>query len=364
MIAHLSLTNYRGFKSLELPLKQISIFVGPNAAGKSSALEGLLLLKQTAEFPRRAPFLNINGPLVRLNGWDEIPTHHLEQKVRYAYRTDQIPLGQEQPEQGAFSFDWTNAGPENAALELPYCQGTLQALKALPRRCRGFRQSRYPQFKDPLQDPFLLPTPLEQESQAANNFRNPVLRAAIAPLLSAVLGLELTAETPPDNPRAVLLAVKNPATKTFQSLTDASPSVNALLMPLHQVASAAPGAAIILEEPEIRLHPQAQANLAEALARHALAQGQQLLLTTHSEQFTTRLLTLVAEQVLTPETLGIYAFAKEEKTGHCSAQSLEISPEGGIAGGIPDFFQTNLAEMNRYVEAQFAQDRERNRRPA
>ena len=246
-------------------------------------------------------------------------------------------------------------------MELPYGQGALNALKALPPR-RGFRQSRYPQFQDPLQDPFLLPTPIEQESQAANNFRNPVLREAASRLLSAVLGLELTANPPPDNPRAVLLAVKTPA-GVVQSLTDAGSSVNALLMPLHQAASAAPGATIILEEPEIHLHPLAQDNLAEALARQALDQGQQMLLTTHSEQFTSRLLTLVAEQVLTPETLGIYAFAKDPQTGYCSAQSLEISSEGGIAGGIPDFFQTNLAEMNRYVEAQFAQDREKGRRP-
>ena len=84
MITHLSLTNYRSFPSLELPLKQISVFVGPNAAGKSSALEGLLLLKQTAAFPRRASFLNLNGPLARLNGWDELPTHHQENPVRYA----------------------------------------------------------------------------------------------------------------------------------------------------------------------------------------------------------------------------------------------------------------------------------------
>ena len=358
MLTQLSLTNYKGFKAQELPLKQITVLVGPNNAGKSSLLEGLLLLKQTAAFPRRAPYLNLHGPLLRSPGYDYLPTNGTERLLRYAYRTDHLAPGQEQPEQGIFAFSWTQEGLKDLSLEFPYSQGTINSLKAAPGR-RGLRQSRYPQFRDPLQDPFLLETPIEQETQAANNLLNPVLREKVSRLLQAVLGLELTATPPPDNPRAVLLSVKSPA--GVQELNAAGHSVNALLLPLHQVALAPPGATIILEQPEIHLHPQAQANLAEALARAIQSKSQQLLLTTHSEALTTRLLTLVAEQVLTPETLGIYACAQDEKTGLCSAKELEISPEGGIAGGIPDFFQTSLAEMNRYVEAQFAYDREKRR---
>ena len=78
-------------------------------------------------------------------------------------------------------------------------------------------------------------------------------------------------------------------------------------------------------------------------------------MTTHSEHITGRPLTLVAERALATEDLAIYAFAKYAETGVCSAKPLEISADGGIEGGIRDFFDTNLAEMNRFVEAQFAQ---------
>ena len=182
---------------------------------------------------------------------------------------------------------------------------------------------------------------------------NPVLRDKVSRLLAAVLGMELKAAPPPDNPRAVLLKLAGPA--GTRELADSGQGVSQLLMLLHQAATAQPGATLIIEKPEIHLHPQAQASLAEALARAALTENQQLIIETHSEALTTRLLTLVAERVLTPETLAVYAFAKDEKTGLCSAEELEVSPDGGIAGGIPDFFRANLAEMNRYVEAQFAQ---------
>ena len=54
----------------------------------------------------------------------------------------------------------------------------------------------------------------------------------------------------------------------------------------------------MIEEPEIHLHPKAQAELAEVLTEVALEEDKQVIMTTHSEHITGRLLTLVAEGIV------------------------------------------------------------------
>ena len=49
MLTHLTLRNFRAFKSQRFDFARINVFVGPNNSGKSSALSAINLLAQTAE---------------------------------------------------------------------------------------------------------------------------------------------------------------------------------------------------------------------------------------------------------------------------------------------------------------------------
>ena len=68
---------------------------------------------------------------------------------------------------------------------------------------------------------------------------------------------------------------------------------NTLIQLLHQLITAEKGATVLIEEPEIHLHPKAQADLAEVLAETAKAEDKQIIMTTHSEHLVERLLLLV-----------------------------------------------------------------------
>jgi energy-coupling factor transporter ATP-binding protein EcfA2 len=46
MINHVSFRNFKGLRSVEVSLEQFTVFVGPNASGKTSILEGLFYLSQ------------------------------------------------------------------------------------------------------------------------------------------------------------------------------------------------------------------------------------------------------------------------------------------------------------------------------
>jgi len=66
MIDAVRLTNFKCFKELRLPLRQLSVLTGFNAAGKSTAIQSALLLAQAIRMDGRTFFVPLNGPLVRL----------------------------------------------------------------------------------------------------------------------------------------------------------------------------------------------------------------------------------------------------------------------------------------------------------
>lgn len=49
MLTRIKVKNYKGFKDAEIPIKPITILLGANSSGKSSMLQLLSLLQQTAE---------------------------------------------------------------------------------------------------------------------------------------------------------------------------------------------------------------------------------------------------------------------------------------------------------------------------
>ena len=125
---------------------------------------------------------------------------------------------------------------------------------------------------------------------------------------------------------------------------------NALIQLLHQLIIGDRGATVLIEEPEIHLHPKAQAELAEVLAETAKAEDKQIIMTTHSEHLVERLLLLVAEGTLTADDLAIYSFSKDEK-GECFASEIEVLENGQVEGGLTDFYANNLETLDRRVKA-------------
>ena len=125
---------------------------------------------------------------------------------------------------------------------------------------------------------------------------------------------------------------------------------NALVHLLFELVRTVPEATVLIEEPEVHLHPKAQADLASVLVEEAGSGRKQIVMTTHSEHVAGRLLTLVAEGKLSADELAIYSFEKDE-TGVCSASEIEVTDLGQVNGGLKSFFETDLDEMRRYVEA-------------
>lgn len=85
MITSLALKNFKGWKKAHLPLGRITVLFGTNSSGKTSILQSLLLLKQTAEgYDRSRPlhFGEQEKDLIELGSFEEtVYGHSLKNEI-------------------------------------------------------------------------------------------------------------------------------------------------------------------------------------------------------------------------------------------------------------------------------------------
>ena len=72
MLSQITLKNFKCFNSLALPLAPLTMLTGFNAAGKSTTLQGILLLSQALRTGVRSAELPLNGPLATLGTPGEV----------------------------------------------------------------------------------------------------------------------------------------------------------------------------------------------------------------------------------------------------------------------------------------------------
>jgi predicted ATPase len=72
------------------------------------------------------------------------------------------------------------------------------------------------------------------------------------------------------------------------------------------VASAQPETLVLIEQPELHLHPETQGALADVLMRLAAGRGVSLFIESHSEHILLRVQRRIAEGVLKPADVAAY----------------------------------------------------------
>ena len=89
-------------------------------------------------------------------------------------------------------------------------------------------------------------------------------------------------------------------------ITDVGFGVSQILPVLVLCFYAPKGSTIILEQPEIHLHPAVQAGLADVLIDAYKRRDVQIIVESHSEHFLRRLQRRVAEEALPNDDLAVY----------------------------------------------------------
>lgn len=144
--------------------------------------------------------------------------------------------------------------------------------------------------------------------------------------------------------------------RTFDSddmvnIVDVGSGVSQILPVLVALVAAEPDQLVYLEEPEIHLHPRAQANLGEIIV-DAANRGVRVVLETHSDLLLRRIQSLVAEDKISADKAILHWFSRDEH-GFTQVTSTPLNATGGY--GDPDFpldfSDVFLDEEGRYLEA-------------
>lgn len=133
------------------------------------------------------------------------------------------------------------------------------------------------------------------------------------------------------------------------SIADVGFGVSQTLPVLVALLVAEPGQLVYLEQPEIHLHPRAQAALAEILA-DAAKRGVRVVVETHSELLLLAIQSLVAEGKISPELVKLHWFTRREN-GVTEVSSAELDEAGAFGDWPEDFGDVSLKLESRYLDA-------------
>jgi hypothetical protein len=103
------------------------------------------------------------------------------------------------------------------------------------------------------------------------------------------------------------------------------------------------GSIILLEQPEIHLHPSVQSGLADVLIDAMKNRNVQIVVESHSEHLLRRLQRRVAEESITPQQTALYFC--EVADGGSQLIGLDLDLYGSIRNWPKDFFGDEFGEM-------------------
>lgn len=326
---------------ITVDLAPMTLVFGPNSAGKSSLLSVLPLLQQTAAHPE---VLTMSGDLVE-GGTFRMAVHNHDEavpmtlgfawdagRVEGVYRWDPT-------RRAAIRAQWQATGADYlSVLSQVYFLGPMRA-RAERTTAVGLGGDLYvgPAGEDMAALLFDRPELLDQVNAWCQRLGLGYRIRMLTPIshdivISAgdftVLALEDIRHEPPVlvSPRAVGYGVGQ-------------------LLPVITQCCLADGGAVIVEQPEVHLHPRLQSAVADLFIDTVSTGRAQVLVETHSEHLVLRLLRRIREGAFTPDLLKLL-YVDLHADGGAFVRELEIDERGELLDGWPgDFFDERLAEV-------------------
>ncbi|MCY4560584.1 MAG: DUF3696 domain-containing protein [Chloroflexi bacterium] len=143
--------------------------------------------------------------------------------------------------------------------------------------------------------------------------------------------------------------VKTTRLSTPTALTDVGFGVSQILPALVLLYYVPEGSTVLMEQPEIHLHPAVQAGLGDVMLNVAEARNLQIVVESHSEHLMRRLQRRVAEEKAMSKDVKLYFVSTERGTAR--ADDLALNEWGEIENWPNNFFGDELGEIRAITEA-------------
>lgn len=426
MFSRLRLVNFKVWsETKDIALLPLTMLLGTNSSGKSSLIQSLLLLKQTARSPDRTVHLNLGGDeindLFNFGAFDDVLNHNAETPRQFSIEFDFDNHGTSRVATGSFECSYVQTSSGSVVVQSLTLKSDGRQFKAVRRekgafsilvddeqpprgKGRNYAPERSIAFSA---DAIAL---LDKEGQLVED-----LSLAIRQELERIIYLGPLRRKPErdypwnkskpgdvgsDGRGAVdaLLAsallrgdeqnyVVNGVSRWLNrmgvadklevrqqgrsnryelivhrdgvacNLRDVGIGISQVL-PVLVVSYFAPmGSTIMLEEPEIHLHPLAQSSLAELFSDVSRERGVQFIVETHSEHLFRRMQTLIAKQELSSNDAAMYFVKRDGSSAELC--TLDIDDYGRVKNWPDGFFGDSLGETREQARLMFERQKER-----
>ena len=135
----------------------------------------------------------------------------------------------------------------------------------------------------------------------------------------------------------------------FANLADVGLGVSQVLPILVALQSADDRHLVLIEQPELHLHPKGIHKLAELIV-NAVQRGVRVVLETHSELLLLGIQTQIAGGRLDADQASLNWFSLDEQ-GHTLIQKAEILQDGSFGDWPVDFLDVELLAQRQYLDA-------------
>ena len=383
MITRIDLRHFKCFEALKLPLQPLTLLSGGNASGKSSVLQALVLLHQTMREHEWSSRLMLNGATIRLGTVADV--------IDQVYGRHICEIALFDSDGGRFAWEFRGARDElsmwvqkargetargdgwdlDGAQPLHYLLPARTSRYSLTDRLRGLTyltaERLGPREHYAFDDPELTPVVGPRGEYAVS-----VLHSGRDIRVADRLVIE---DVPPTRfrqveawmarffPGCVLAIDQVPRTNSLtlgirvSSGTDFHRPVHtgfglSQVLPIVVAALSASGNDLLLiENPEVHLHPAAQAAMGDFLTLVASA-GVQVVIETHSDHVLNGIRRAVKASVLSHQNVALHFFRPRTEAAEAIGPQVE-SPAIGADGNIdswPDgFFDQFDHDMNHFA---------------
>ena len=383
MLARIDLRYFKCFTRLKLPLRPLTLLSGTNGSGKSSVIQALALLHQTMHEHEWSPQVMLNGRAVHLgttadvidqvNGHRacEISLHdHDGSSVQWQIEGEPTEMAMAVKRiRAEFVDDYRCDADGSVPLHYLLPHDALSSVKAKSLADR-LRQLTYvtaerlgPRETYPLEDPRRKPVVGPQGQHTASVLltggETPVLMKLAADRVAPTLrhqvearmqgffpGCEFAVEKVPKK-NAVTLGLRTSGSMEFHRPVHAGFGLMKVLPIVVAALSAEEDSLLVIENPEVHLHPAGQAHMGEFLAEVAAA-GVQVILETHSDHVLNGIRRAVKRNVLSPDAAALHFFRPRNEKAEDAAQvqSPGLDHDGNIDSWPDGFFDQFDKDMN------------------
>ena len=386
MLARIDLRDFKCFTLLRLPLRPLTLLSGTNASGKSSVIQALALLHQTMREHEWSSFLMLNGGAVQLGTTadvvDQVHGHRAcsfslheddGSSVHWEAEGDRTELAMAVKYVRASFADgtgWDAAGSDPLRYLLPRDALTSAKARSLARRVRQLNyltaERLGPRETYPLENQRQLPVVGPQGQYTASVLysggENRVLKGlaigGTAPTLLRQTQARMGEFFPGcefvvDDVRkanAVTLGIRTSRRMDFHRPVHTGFGLTQVLPIVVAALSAAQDGLLLIENPEVHLHPAGQAHMGEFLTEVAAA-GVQVILETHSDHVLNGIRRAVKRSALSPEAVALHFFRqrKDDDENAAQVQSPVLDRDGNIDSWPDGFFDQFDKDMNHFA---------------